>query len=197
STRPWRRSRRCTAPWWSCASGGTRSPRSPSRSAGPSGPSSGTSRTPARNCASSSTMREPMRQRLLDLDAGRLDEIIEAFETARADYPDSPVNLEDFLPAEADPFHLPVLRELVRVDLELGWDRGRPPPLDDYLRRFPALSGDPAGLREITYEEFRLRRLAGHDPSPDEYERRYGVRTADWPRARPDGDEAGLRVEAA
>ncbi len=64
----------------------------------------------------------------------------------------------------------------MRVDLEFGWKRGCPKELTEYQRAFPALTGDRDGLREIAFEEYRLRQQAGQDPSPDEYLSRYGVR---------------------
>jgi hypothetical protein len=36
-------------------------------------------------------------------------------------------------------------------------------------------------VQEIAFEEFRLRRQAGEDPSPLEYRRRFGADTQDWP----------------
>ncbi len=48
-------------------------------------------------------------------------------------------DLAAFLPAPDHPLYQPVLCELVRVDLEYGWKRGRPVPLEDYRGRFPDL----------------------------------------------------------
>src|SRR5689334_22889286 len=78
-----------------------------------------------------------------------LDDFIEAFEQAQA-RPDG-ADLADFLPPPGHPLHLEVLRELVRVDLEYGWTRGRPTPLEDYRRRFPALFQDPGAVRAIAF----------------------------------------------
>jgi serine/threonine protein kinase/Flp pilus assembly protein TadD len=74
-----------------------------------------------------------------------------------------------------------VLRELVRVDLELGWARGRGKRLDEYVAEFPELFQDAASVREVAFEEFRVRRQAGDSPTPDDYRRRFGVDTTDWP----------------
>jgi serine/threonine protein kinase/tetratricopeptide (TPR) repeat protein len=67
------------------------------------------------------------------------------------------------------------------VDLEYSWHDGRPNRLDYYRTQFPELFQQRRCVQEIAFEEFRLRRLAGEDPSPLEYRRRYGADTLDWP----------------
>ncbi len=115
-----------------------------------------------------------------------VDDFVAAFEAARAR---GGADLADFLPDPDHPLYSEVLRELVRVDLELSWEQGRPRPLEDYRRRFPELFADRAGLGAVAFEEYRLRRGAGENPSPAEYERLYGVSVAGWP--------APLSAEAA
>jgi serine/threonine protein kinase/Tfp pilus assembly protein PilF len=114
-----------------------------------------------------------------------LNDFIEAYEAAQAR--DGLADLAAFLPPPDDPLRAAVLRELVRVDLEYGWRRGRPTPLEEYQSRFPGLFADPESLQEITFEEFRLRRQMGQDPSAAEYHQRFGVRTDHWPGVRPGG----------
>ena len=80
-----------------------------------------------------------------------------------------------------------MLRELVRIELEYNWDRGQPQPLEHYRSSFPELFRDPESLHAITFEEFRLRCLAGENPSPAEYEHRFGVDISTWPCLRPPG----------
>src|SRR5437764_11700631 len=100
-----------------------------------------------------------------------LDSFLEAFERACADKrPD----LASFLPPVGHPLFGQVLRELIRIDLEHSWQRGRPTNLDEYTRRFPALLSDTPTLGAVTFEEYRQRRLAGESPSPEEYRRRFG-----------------------
>lgn len=107
-----------------------------------------------------------------------LDDYVAAFERA---WDDGPVaDLRPFLPAADDSLYLPVLRELVRVDLELGWRQERPRPLADYLREYPSLAGDRASVQEIAYEEYRLRLQHGERPSRAEYESALGVNTEGW-----------------
>jgi serine/threonine protein kinase/tetratricopeptide (TPR) repeat protein len=118
-----------------------------------------------------------------------LDDIIEAYESARSG--GGPVDLAAFAPPPAHASYLTVLRELVRVDLEYGWRRGQPRPLEDYAGRFPELFRDRDCLREITFEEYRLRGQLGDNPSPGEYERRWGVDVGGWP---PSGPPATVKV---
>src|SRR4051794_30420510 len=96
-----------------------------------------------------------------------IEECVEAYEAAQAQ--EAPgADLADFLPQPDHPHYRAVLRELVRVDLEYGWQRGRPRLIREYRRRFPALFDDPQAVQEIAYEEYRLRLLAGRNPSAEE-----------------------------
>ena len=67
----------------------------------------------------------------------RVDPFVDAYEEAQAR--DGHADLAAFLPEPGHPLFEAVLCELVRVDLEYGWTRGRPVPLEDYLARFPSL----------------------------------------------------------
>src|SRR5262249_31614228 len=100
-----------------------------------------------------------------------LDDFVRAFEQARQG--DGPVDLADFLPKPDHPIFLKVLRELIRLDLEYGWECGLPHPLDEYQSRFPELFHDRASVQEIAYEEYRLRQQAGDSPSAVEYAQRF------------------------
>jgi eukaryotic-like serine/threonine-protein kinase len=113
-----------------------------------------------------------------------LDEILDAFETARAR--GERADLAEFLPPRDHPQYLAILCELIRVDLEYSWQDGRPHRLAHYRGRFPELFEDRQCFEEITFEEFRLRRQAGEHPSPREYRRRFGAGTLDWPSSLAD-----------
>jgi serine/threonine protein kinase/Flp pilus assembly protein TadD len=102
-----------------------------------------------------------------------LDRRLEEFEAAQRR--DGEADLGRFLPPPEHAEYASVLRELVRVDLEYGWTRGRPAPVDAYFARFPALAADAEGRRLIVFEEYRQRREAGETPDPSEYVQRYGV----------------------
>src|SRR6516225_2965409 len=69
-----------------------------------------------------------------------VDAYVWAFERAYADW--GGADPAAFLPPSDHPLHSTVLRELVRVDLEYGWDRGCPKELDEYQRSFPVLARD-------------------------------------------------------
>jgi len=108
-----------------------------------------------------------------------LHEMIDAFEEAQ--HKAGPADLADHLPPPDDPLFQVALRELVRVDLEYSWKRQQPSSLEEYCRRFPMLLDDPDSLREITFEDYRLRKRAGQNPDPAEYQRRFHVNPAHWP----------------
>jgi serine/threonine protein kinase len=108
-----------------------------------------------------------------------LSDFIEAYESAQER--DGQADLSQFLPPPEHPLYPAVLRELIRVDLEYGWQRGQPRRLEEYQRLFPCLANDPAGLQEIAFEEYRQRRQAGESATPTEYQERFGVDTEAWP----------------
>jgi serine/threonine protein kinase/tetratricopeptide (TPR) repeat protein len=121
-----------------------------------------------------------------------VDDVVEAYESDRAG--GGRVDIAEFLPGAGHPEYLAILCELIRVDLEYSWQDRRPNRLDHYRERFPELFGDSRWVQEIAFEEFRLRRQAGEDPSPLEYRRRFGAHTLDWPSSFLDsleGDSEG------
>jgi eukaryotic-like serine/threonine-protein kinase len=130
--------------------------------------------------------------------AAELDEMIAAYEAAQAR--GAGATLVDFLPATDHPLYRPVLCELIRIELEAGWENGQPRPLRDYLEIFPALVADRAALQKIAFAEYRLRCQAGEEASPDVYQREWGISTAAWPlalaalsRGVPPQDDAAAR----
>jgi hypothetical protein len=104
---------------------------------------------------------------------------VEAYELARAG--DAPVNLAGFLPPAGHPLYRPVLRELLRVDLEYGWRRGSPRSLDDYRQAYPDVLAEQEVLAELAFEEYRARQQLGQAVSP----RSTPSATASAPRAGP------------
>jgi hypothetical protein len=110
-----------------------------------------------------------------------VDPFVDAYEEAQARA--GPVDLAAFLPEPGHPLYAVVLCELVRVDLEYHWTRGRRVPLEDYLCRFSDLARAPDLLRQAAFEEYRLRRQAGETPTSDEYRQRFGLDGPDPPRA--------------
>src|SRR5262245_56752461 len=110
-----------------------------------------------------------------------LDGFVAAFEAARS--ADAGVDLSAFLPDRDDPLVDPVLCELIRVDLEFGWEQRRPRPLADYQRRFPDFFLTPDHVAAVAYEEYRLRRQAGQCPSAAEYAATFGVDVSGWSKS--------------
>jgi Sigma-70, region 4 len=128
-----------------------------------------------------------MGQEALGRERGELDDFIQAFETARAQAPQA--DLTAFLPDADHPLYRRVLRELIRVDLEYGWERDRPKSLDEYRQLFPELFRDPENVHEIAFEEYRLRQQAGQNPDPAEYAQRFAIGTENWANAGPAASE--------
>ncbi|HEX3150087.1 MAG TPA: protein kinase [Gemmataceae bacterium] len=96
-------------------------------------------------------------------------------------------NPADFLPDPSHPKYGSALREMLRLDLEFAWSRGEERQVEDYATRFPQLFKDPNALAEVAVEEYRLRRAAGEDPDPAEYQRRLGVELPVKKKPAPDG----------
>src|SRR5215217_4534393 len=93
------------------------------------------------------------RDRVTPAEVG-VDEYVAAFEGAQA--LGDEVDPAGFLPPPDHPLYAEVLTELVRIDLELGWGRGRRRRVEEYRERFPALA-DPQLLGAVAFEEYRLR----------------------------------------
>ncbi|MFL5331522.1 MAG: serine/threonine-protein kinase [Gemmataceae bacterium] len=113
----------------------------------------------------------------MDDRAQEIDRYVEAFEQARS--ANSVSDLLSFAPPADHPLHLPVLREIVRVDLEFGWEEGRPRSLDDYRTALPSVFADGHG-NDIAFEEYRLRLQAGDNPRIEDYRDR-GFDVTGWP----------------
>jgi serine/threonine protein kinase/predicted Zn-dependent protease len=93
-----------------------------------------------------------------------LGNFIEAFEAAVAR--DGHADLARFLPPPGHPLRHDVLRELVRIDLEHGWLRGQPTPVDHYRQQFPELFEDSEAVREVLFEDYRLRLQVAEGAAP-------------------------------
>jgi eukaryotic-like serine/threonine-protein kinase len=102
-----------------------------------------------------------------------IDEAVERYESTRVR--EGHADVDAFLPARTHRFYADVLCELLRVDLEYSYDENRPKRLEDYERRFPEFFRDGRRVREVAFEEYRLRLQAGESPTVAEYRDRYGV----------------------
>lgn len=124
------------------------------------------------------TIRPPI------LEASDIDRRVEAFEERLAE--EGSAAIADFLPPADAPIHDETLAELVRVDLEWSWSRGRRKPVEAYLDEFPRLASSPAAIGQVALEEYRVRRRLGEQTELSEYVRRFGAATDEWPSAARD-----------
>ncbi|MEA2631895.1 MAG: eukaryotic-like serine/threonine-protein kinase, partial [Chloroflexota bacterium] len=120
-----------------------------------------------------------------DPERDELDDFVRAYEVAYAR--DGRAEIAEFLPPRDHPSYATVLCELIRVDLEFGWERGCPRSLSEYERAFPELRDDREGLRAISFEESRLRQQAEEGASPVESRRRAGTNFVDGTVRREEG----------
>ncbi len=118
-----------------------------------------------------------------------LDSVVRAFEQANAG--DQSADLDDYLPDSTHPHYSNILRELIRLEMEFSWARGTPRRLAQFQDRFPVVFEDCEAIREIAFEEYRLRLAAGERPAVSEYESRFEIDCADWP-GLDDVTESGL-----
>ena len=108
-----------------------------------------------------------------------LNDLVQSYEARCAE--DGNVDLRGCLPHIGHPLYREARCELIRIDLECSWREGRPRRLPDYFEMFPDLGADRASIEQIAFEEYRLRVLAGENPSAAEYQERYVVATDRWP----------------
>ena len=123
-----------------------------------------------------------------------VEDFVNAYESVRAR---EPVSIRDFLPARDDPRFLSALAELVRVEMEYGWNDGSPRRLTDYRADYPELFADRAVLAGVAFEAFRLRRQAGEAVTREEYALQLGVDTSNWPEEPGSVQELSNRLAAA
>ena len=107
-----------------------------------------------------------------------LNEIVEAFETLRAQ--DAETQIDAFLPDRQDPEYARIALELMRVDMEHSWRDGAPKSLEDYKNRFTDVLSDHTAFRQLAYEDYRQRLLRGETIRRDEYQK-LGIDTHGWP----------------
>lgn len=128
----------------------------------------------------------------LDPRRADLEAFIEAFEASQAC--GAGADIASFAPSSEHPDYLTILCELVRIDLEFGWQRQAPRALDEYRRLFLRLFEDPQSLQAIAFEDYRLRRRAGIPTTPLDYEHQFGLDTSGWPKAEPPTPMDGIPV---
>lgn len=110
----------------------------------------------------------------------RLNFFVEEFESARERHPK--VDVAEFLPSEDDKHYAVIGAELLRVDLQVRWERGNPLSLPEYERRFGQILTNRDHFSDLAFEDYRMRRIAGQQIQPADYHTRYGIDTNGWPR---------------
>jgi serine/threonine protein kinase len=99
-----------------------------------------------------------IRERLLEVTAAeraRYEAIIDQFEAAWEDHPESPPEIAAYLPAE-QPLRALVLVALLESDMESRRRRSPASLFDDPVRRFPELADDPAAAAEVLAWQYEL-----------------------------------------
>jgi serine/threonine protein kinase len=109
--------------------------------------------------------------KLSDEEWNRLQDLIERFERDCADaFPRDPAA---YLPELGDPLRELLLDEILRIDLELHWRKGKGKRIEVYLERFPELARREGRLIELIEEEYRVRGHFGDRPEPEEFVSRF------------------------
>jgi serine/threonine protein kinase len=124
-------------------------------------------------------------------DFSRLQEQAERLERSWQSQPDPAigVDLGQFLPPASDPLRLPLLYELVKIDLSFRMERGQLLGLDYYLEKFPEL-GPPAKLSpHLILEEYLIRKRQGIPTRLSDYKVRYPEQFPQFEKLIPKDDK--------
>ncbi|TWT94549.1 serine/threonine-protein kinase [Stieleria varia] len=108
----------------------------------------------------------------------RIESLLSQFERDRDRGP-----IEDFslyTPPIDDPAYAAVVTELARVDLEHRFDEEGDGDASRYIDAYPDVFAEEHCLLQITYEEYRLRRLHGEDVQATTVASRYGIDGSRW-----------------
>src|SRR5262245_61103013 len=95
----------------------------------------------------------------------RLQELAETFKDAWEHA--TSADILRFLPPPDDPLRPAALRELIKADLNIRWQRKQPVALEAYLKNFPELSGRLT--IDLIFEEFIVRQQFGDQPDLSTY----------------------------
>jgi serine/threonine protein kinase/formylglycine-generating enzyme required for sulfatase activity len=105
----------------------------------------------------------------------RLQQLASDFESAwkAAKGTTNAPDLGTFLPSSEDSLRDDALRELIRVDLAMRWQRGHRICLEEYLERFPELGSTPKVLSRLLSAEYFIRHEHGDKPHESVYQVRF------------------------
>jgi formylglycine-generating enzyme required for sulfatase activity/serine/threonine protein kinase len=79
-------------------------------------------------------------------------------------------------------WRLPALAEMVKIDLERQWQRGRQVSLESYLKEFPELGSPGDVSADLIQAEYEVRRQFGAPASVEDYCRRFPHQAAELAR---------------
>jgi hypothetical protein len=102
-----------------------------------------------------------------------LQELTNTFRKACEETTQASPDLAGFLPPPNDPLRKAALQELIKLDLEIHWQRQKPCWVEEYLRRFPELKTAHEVLAQVLYHEYRVRQRYGDQPQPADYQTRF------------------------
>lgn len=105
----------------------------------------------------------------------RLQALAETFHEAWSNA--TSADIQRFLPPRDDPLRPAALRELIKADLNIRWQRKQPVVLEAYLKNYPELSGRLT--TDLIYEEFLVRQQFGDHPSLATYQQRFPAQFAE------------------
>jgi serine/threonine protein kinase/formylglycine-generating enzyme required for sulfatase activity len=94
-------------------------------------------------------------------------------------------------------WRLPALAEMVKIDLERQWQRGRQVSLESYLQEFPELGSPGDVSADLIQAEFEVRRQFGVPAVLEDYLRRFPNQAAEIARRIAQGGSALSRRSAA
>lgn len=90
-------------------------------------------------------------------------------------------SIEQALAAESAAEHPEIFHELACIDLEFRWTAGQTPQLESYLQLGRARGLSEQQLRELAFEEYRLRQRFGQPKPREWYAEQFQLDVADWP----------------
>src|SRR5262245_40617182 len=95
-----------------------------------------------------------------------LQDIADRFEKAwqKVETPGEVVDPNRFLPPRGHSLRTIALNELIKIDLEMRWKRGRAIDLEQYLEKFPELGPARDLHAQLIFEEFLVRHRHGDKP---------------------------------
>lgn len=108
----------------------------------------------------------------------RIEDAIDQFEEIWS--PDSQSQIEDLLTEFGLISDDEAIVELIRIDIELRYERGLSIELNDYLNRFAILQDRPERVAEIAFEDYRSRSANGCPVSVSRWRGLPGVNREHW-----------------